>query len=161
MHSIRDENQQIHPPTPTAAGYKPNKVYILHVEDDEVDAILIRKAILRYVAREMPQHEFVMDYVVSLTGAMEKLLENDYHLILLDLALTDVGGLDNVQALKAQAPSSPIVVLTGTCDSDLAVKAIETGADDYIMKMEMGEPTFVNAIKRALQLKPKLRIERA
>lgn len=138
------------PPATTHAGYKRHKVYILHVEDDEIDAMLTRKAILRQVAEKMPEHDFHIDFVVSLIDALEKVNNKKYHVILLDLALTDVSGLSNVRALKSQAPGIPIIVLTGDMDPNKAVTAIEDGADDYIVKMQLGDPAFENAIKRAI-----------
>ncbi len=140
------------PQTPTTAGYRPKnkKVYILHVEDDEIDAVLTRKAIINQMAREMPGYLFNIDLATSLHDATKKVTLAHYDMVLLDLALADVEGLDNLRALKAQRPSLPIVVLTGRCDSNLAVEAVADGADDYIMKVQMGDPTFAKSIMRAL-----------
>ena len=52
--------------------------------------------------------------------------------VLLDLSLPDAEGLDAVQAVQGADPAVPVVVLTGTDDQELAVRALQAGAQDYL-----------------------------
>jgi ActR/RegA family two-component response regulator len=125
-------------------------VHLLHVEDDDVDALLVRKAIMKIASEKLDNFNFYIDYAPSLSQALRKADKKQYHAILLDLALTDVEGLDNLRALKEALPTAPIIVLTGMYNSNTAVEAVTGGADDYIMKIELGDPKFETALLRSL-----------
>lgn len=55
-------------------------------------------------------------------------------LVLLDIGLPDIGGLDLFQQLRARAPELPVVFLTARSDEIDRVVGLELGADDYIAK---------------------------
>ena len=59
---------------------------------------------------------------------------NDYDAIVLDLALPDRNGLTVLQALRKAGKTTPVIVLTGTKESATTVRALDTGADDYLTK---------------------------
>ena len=58
----------------------------------------------------------------------------DYDLLLLDLDLPDMTGLDVLRELRAEKVRAPVIVITGTNDVDTKVKAFTAGADDYMTK---------------------------
>ena len=58
----------------------------------------------------------------------------DYDLVLLDLDLPDMTGLDVLRELRAEKVRTPVIVITGTTDMDTKVKAFTAGADDYMTK---------------------------
>ena len=58
----------------------------------------------------------------------------DYDLILLDLELPDMSGMDVLRTLRVGKISTPIMFLTGTSGIDMKVKSFSGGADDYITK---------------------------
>jgi DNA-binding response OmpR family regulator len=55
-------------------------------------------------------------------------------LVLLDLALPDIDGLDVCRAIRAQHPGLPIIMLTGRAEETDVVVGLDAGADDYIIK---------------------------
>src|ERR1051326_7451107 len=59
---------------------------------------------------------------------------NEYDAIVLDLGLPDGNGIQIIQSLRRDGRKTPIVVLTGTKDSDVTVRALDAGADDYLTK---------------------------
>ena len=59
---------------------------------------------------------------------------NDYDAIVLDLALPDRNGLTVLQALRKEGKTTPVIVLTGAKESSSTVRALDTGADDYLTK---------------------------
>jgi two-component system cell cycle response regulator CtrA len=58
----------------------------------------------------------------------------DYDIILLDLNLPDMGGLDVLRHLRAGKVNTPVMILSGTSEIDTKVKTLGGGADDYMTK---------------------------
>src|SRR6185437_7408700 len=58
----------------------------------------------------------------------------DYDVVLLDLELADVSGLDVLRALRAKKVRTPVIILTAAADVETKVKALSAGADDFITK---------------------------
>jgi len=58
----------------------------------------------------------------------------DYDLILLDLALPDMGGLEVLRQLRLSRIETPILILTGSDDTENKIKGFGFGADDYLTK---------------------------
>lgn len=58
----------------------------------------------------------------------------DYDLLLLDLALPEVHGLEILRAVRRATPAQPVIVLTAKGDESDRVAGLKTGADDYVVK---------------------------
>ena len=58
----------------------------------------------------------------------------DYDLILLDLNLPDMSGMDVLRTLRAAKIDTPIMILSGAAEIDIKVKTFSGGADDYMTK---------------------------
>ena len=120
--------------TPAAAQpvVAPDTLHVLLVEDSPADAALIG-AYLEPAARAVGP-SFTVRRVTRLGEARRVLAEAPVDVVLLDLSLPDADRLESLQALLAQAPAVPIVVLTGTADDALALDAVRAGAQDYLVK---------------------------
>lgn len=66
--------------------------------------------------------------------ALKKIDENNYDLIILDITLPDISGLQICKQLRDQHNLTPIIMLTSRSDESDKVLALEMGADDYITK---------------------------
>ncbi len=115
---------------------------ILLVEDNPGDARLIRETL-----RDAGDEQFHVEHVERLADAGKRLASENFDLILLDLSLPDAQGLDTVVGLHRSARTVPIVVMTGNDDEALALEALRSGVQDYLVK---GEATPA-AILRTLQ----------
>jgi DNA-binding response OmpR family regulator len=98
----------------------------LLVEDDQTMALLTKQV--------LEQEGFAVDHAATGNEAETLAFVNDYDAIVLDLALPDRHGLSVLQALRKQGRTTPVIVLTGSSDSSSTVRALDTGADDYVTK---------------------------
>ncbi len=127
-------------------------IRVLLVEDDSEDAHLYQ-AMLAHEAAD----EFRLVRVSRLAEAMVMLDERGYDLVLSDLGLPDSEGLFTFLNLKARARDLPIVVLSGLDDEEFAVKAVQKGAQDYLVKSQLNGPQLVRSLRYAIE---RNRIER-
>jgi diguanylate cyclase (GGDEF)-like protein len=75
------------------------------------------------------------------------------HLVLLDLFLPDSRGLETLRTLHRQAPDLAVVVLTGVSDEDVAIQAMQNGAQDYLNKSQLDSLLLVRSLRYALERK--------
>lgn len=73
--------------------------------------------------------------------------------VLLDLGLPDSSGLDTFITVHTQAPDVPIVMLTGLDDAELAITAVQEGAQDYLPKNKLDSELLVRTIRYAIERK--------
>jgi DNA-binding NtrC family response regulator len=88
--------------------------------------------------------------------AMDLLTKNTVDLILLDILLPDVNGLDLLQKLKTIDPNPEVIMVTAVKDVQTAVRAIKLGAYEYIIKPFI-VTDVINIIERALEKKSLVR----
>jgi PAS domain S-box-containing protein len=121
---------------------------VLLVEDNPGDARLFREMLA-----EVPSLPFRLETADRLSAALARLAAGDICAVLLDLGLPDSQGFDTFSRAYEQAPSVPILVLTGLDDEALAVRAVREGAQDYLVKGRIEGPWLARAIRYAIERK--------
>ena len=102
---------------------------VLHVEDDDVDAKMVR----RVLGDTLSQGAEVVR-VEDLKGAEDKLSEESFDTLLLDLSLPDATNLaDDIERLRRKQ-DLPVVVLTGSDERDISLEAFAAGTQDVLTK---------------------------
>lgn len=99
---------------------------ILLVED-ESDAAAV-------LAKGLREHAYAVDIAGDGHQALEQTAINDYDLIVLDLLLPGVHGLEVCRRLRAEGATTPILMLTARGEPDQRVQGLDVGADDYLPK---------------------------
>ncbi len=99
---------------------------ILIVEDDP--------QITKILTLNLKLSGFELDNAPTFQEAWEKIHENVYDLILMDIGLPDGSGLDLCQKVRETGNEVPIVFLSARTDEATVVKGIKNGADDYLRK---------------------------
>ena len=94
-----------------------------------------------------------MVHAPSLHGAVEHLAAAPFDVILLDLRLGDATGLQALQTLIAEAPDTPVIVLSGDDSLALAARAVQAGAQDYLPKNGVTGDSLTRAILYAIERK--------
>jgi DNA-binding response OmpR family regulator len=121
-------------------------INILLIEDNPRDVGLIEKMLL--IAKAMA---FNLTHATTLAAGLAQLTLKDIDAILLDLKLADSEGLDTLTQVQAHAPETPVVVLTGLDDEASGLKAVQQGAQDYLIKDEVSGPLLQRAIRYAIE----------
>jgi len=106
-------------------------IRVLLVDDDE--------AVLRDYGRLLRSHGFVVDQAQDGALGLERLADADYDVILSDVTMAEMTGLEFLRAVRALDLDTPVVLMTGMLDIDSAVQAIEYGAFRYLLKPVAGE----------------------
>ena len=120
---------------------------ILLVEDD----IAFAQLATRMIASIAPDYH--VDHESTLTRALARLDGQPYDAVLLDLGLPDSSGLDTLVACAGRAPSLPVVVLTSQADQSFARRAIQRGAQDYVLKGDVSPELLVKTLRYAIERK--------
>ncbi|MDA8415280.1 MAG: sigma-54 dependent transcriptional regulator [Desulfobacteraceae bacterium] len=102
------------------------KLVILAVDDEEA----IRDGIKRVLSGD----RFEVETCGSGYKAIERLQENDYGLIISDLKMPGMDGIEVLKAVKALQPDIPVIIITGYASIDTAIEAMKNGAAEYISK---------------------------
>ena len=119
-----------------------NELNILLVEDNEGDERLIRELL-----GEQHLIRFNVDLASSLKESESKIPENKFDIILLDLGLPDSNGLETLFKFKALFPElATIIILTGLNDTEVGLKAVNSGAQDYIIKGHVDSDKLLKSI---------------
>ncbi len=77
---------------------------------------------------------YAVDWVQNADQAIAAIAAHDYALLLLDLGLPDMFGLDLLDYLRDERRMPPTIVLTAYDSVDVCVQGLDTGANDYIVK---------------------------
>jgi sigma-B regulation protein RsbU (phosphoserine phosphatase) len=118
----------------------PETLYrVLLIEDNPGDARLFRE----HVA-DATGARFEVECAERLSAALQRLEEDsaDIDVVVVDLSLPDSSGLETFERVRDAAPDLPVVIMSGLADEALAVRAVQEGAEDYLVKGQV-EPVWL------------------
>jgi signal transduction histidine kinase len=118
--------------------------YILVVDDDP--ALLQALPQTLYLRIK----EIKIDTCDSAQKALELARQHDYDAIISDIKMPGMDGLTLLKELREIRPETPVLLITGHGEHDLAIQALRGGAYDYILK-PVDRDTLVAALLRAIQ----------
>jgi phosphoserine phosphatase RsbU/P len=122
---------------------------ILLIEDDVADARLIREMVFE-VSAPLARR---LRHADRLAAGIEAARAVEPDIVLLDLSLPDAHGFETFRQLQAALPTVPIVILSGLNDEETAVRSVQDGAQDYLVKGHVDGPTLVRAMRYAIERK--------
>ncbi|MCB1139754.1 MAG: EAL domain-containing protein [Leptospiraceae bacterium] len=121
-------------------------IQLLMIEDNPVAARLSMAILER-------EPIFRVKQAISLAEAMDLLRNAAFDVALLDLYLPDAEGLESFRILHAFSPELPVVILSGLDDHSIALKAVQEGAQDFLVKGEMDAELLHKSVRHAIERK--------
>lgn len=132
-----------------AASNKTEAIHVLHVDDDP-SMLQVSKELL------LTEGNFTIDTATSVKEAHNKLKTQTYDAIISDYDMPQKNGLQFLQELKNQKTQTPFILFTGKGREEVAIKALNLGADAYINKQGSPETVYcelADAIKKTIEHK--------
>jgi DNA-binding NtrC family response regulator len=118
---------------------------ILTVDDEQIALSSVKRTLRRQGLRNVETCDNGRE-------AIELIKQKSYDIVLLDLIMPEVNGLEVLKAGKTVMPATEFIILTAMDDVSMAVRAIQTGAYDYLVKPFDGQRLFLS-IQRAYERK--------
>jgi pilus assembly protein CpaE len=120
-------------------------IQILLVEDNAVNARLVQAMLAN-----VESHLFQICVAETLLDALDLLVHASFDVALVDLTLADSQGLETFLTIKRHAPGVPVIILTGLDDESMALKGVQQGAQDYLVKGKLTKDSLIKALIYAI-----------
>jgi PAS domain S-box-containing protein len=120
---------------------------VLLIEDDPFYAQALKDLMTAH--KEL----FELELADGLTSGLKRLSEGEIDLVLLDLSLPDSDGMVTVRRVCDHSPQIPVIVLTACDDEEIGLQAVQSGAQDYLVKDQIDFPLLRRAMRYAIERK--------
>ncbi|MEL6430588.1 MAG: ATP-binding protein [Planctomycetota bacterium] len=124
---------------------EPEDARILLIEDDPVSSRIFVSAL----SKGVPHYD--IQVAQSWAEAVELGGTSPFDLVVMDLSLPDSEGVETVERCRSFWPGLPLVVVSGTPSEGMAAAAMRSGAEDYIVKGDLGPRALKRAVDHALE----------
>jgi len=121
-------------------------VDVLLVEDNPGDVRLFRENLT-----EAGAAQYNLTCAPHLAGALRRLDDECYDVVVLDLTLPDSRGISTLNSVRTHAPQVPVILLTTINNEALALTAIQNGAQDYLIKGQVDGSMLSRSIRYAIE----------
>src|SRR5918992_2971296 len=126
------------------SGLEPLRILI--IDDDKTDRVVVRGCLQRSGS------SIAADEAGSGAEALQLIKSKSYDCIILDYYLPDMDGFAVFDSLHTATPDTPVIMLTGLGDEDLAVGLMKAGAADYLPKASMTPERLQAGVRYAIEL---------
>jgi two-component system NtrC family response regulator len=99
---------------------------ILIIDDDELVCQSLKKILIKF--------GYETEYLTNAERTIEKIEEYDPDIVILDIYLTSLNGLDVLKSIHSKFSNLPVVMITAYADVNIAIKALKLGATDFLLK---------------------------
>jgi len=130
-------------------GISDTLINILLIEDKPADILLIKRMLSTIV-------NFTIEQVARLSTGLECLEKGGIDVVIVDIVLPDSEGIEAIKKVYAAFPSIPIVVLTGFPDEEMGIRAIQEGAQDYLVKGRINADALTRILRYSIERKKTL-----
>jgi two-component system, sensor histidine kinase and response regulator len=123
-------------------------IKVLLVEDNLGDARLLHESL-----KNAQNIHINFLHVMNVNDAIDQIKGRSFDVVLLDLSLPDSQGIKTIHRMLQAAPDIPIVVLTGLDNEEMGIQAVQSGAQDYLVKGDADIKLIVRVLRYAIERK--------
>ncbi|MBN1384340.1 MAG: response regulator [Elusimicrobia bacterium] len=109
------------------------------VVDDEIE-------ILKFIETVLKKNGYSVTVTHDAFHALNLLEKNDFDIAITDLKMPQMSGVELLEIIKEKYPKVKVLIITASARTDLAIKCIEKGANDYLIK-----PFTLNQLKKKVE----------
>ena len=124
--------------------HRPIKILLVESDEDYIDELEAGLSVSHAGVLEV-------EWVGELSQALARLTQGGFDAVLLSLELPDSRGMVTFDRAYAFAPDVPILVLSDVADEEAAVTTVQGGAQDYLVKSEVGPSLIVRSVRHAIE----------
>ena len=121
-------------------------IRVLLVDDDEDDYIITSE-----LFAEINRKGYVVEWASSYESALDAMATNQHDVYLVDYWLGARNGLDLLKAAQSRGNDVPMILLTGLGDHDVDVEAMRAGAEDFLIKGQIGSKSLERSVRYAIE----------
>ncbi len=99
---------------------------ILLVDDEET--------MVKYLSRRLIRRGFDVSVAYNGLSALEEIKKNDFDLVLLDVLMPEMDGIETLKEIKKIKPETEVIMLTGHASVEVGIEGMKAGAFNYILK---------------------------
>ena len=114
---------------------------ILVIDDD--------KLVLGSIEKQLKNKKLSIHLIDDPVQALEEISKNQYDLVLCDIRMKSISGLDVLKKLKLNYPDIPVIIITGYIDDKIMEKAENLGSSDFLIK-PITKKVLLNSISNIL-----------
>ena len=134
--------------SPYSQAEHPETFRVLLIESSQTEASSLTGSL-----QEARIASFEVEHFEALDDGLGRLRETPFDVILLDLNLPDLLGPETFPKITSQSPRTPIVVLSGFDNEELAIEAVRQGAQDYLLKDRLDANILARSLRYAIERK--------
>ncbi len=90
--------------------------------------------VANFLSKGLQEEGYAVDVAYDGKKGLEFLQESTYDIVLLDLMIPEVGGLDLLKNMRAWGINTPVLIITAKSSKEDVIKGLDTGSDDYLTK---------------------------
>ena len=102
------------------------KCHILLVDDE--------KTMVKYLSKRLIKKGFEINIAYNGLEALEQMQAADFDVVLLDVLMPGMNGIDTLKEIKRMKPRTEVIMLTGHASVEVGIEGMKAGAFNYIMK---------------------------
>ena len=149
MHITHERPTTVDHPHASDANSPSTMPTILVIEDNPGDAMIVRIHL-----EESDSINCQIDHQMTLAAGLEALAGDvEYAAVLLDMNLPDSRGFETLTKVLQKFPDNNVILLTGLSDRELGFKAVEAGAQDYLVKGEFDAEELSKSLRFSIERK--------
>lgn len=117
---------------------------ILIVDDEKSIRITLREFLVK--------EGYSVDTAADVPEADQFISQNEYDIVITDIIMPQTSGIELIESIRSRSKSVQLIVMTGEPTVDTAVKAVRSGANDYLTK-PINKETLLKAVRQASNIK--------